>query len=110
VEGAWYVILRDIMIILAAAALVLMSLFAVVVLWQLYRLGKELSAEVQPVIESMQETTETVKGTAGFMSDRMSSPASSVVSVSASSYGLVGYLRSLRRAPPPADSRPAFKE
>jgi hypothetical protein len=35
------IILRDIMVILAATALILMSGFGALVLWQLYRLGRE---------------------------------------------------------------------
>lgn len=109
-EGAWYVVLRDIMVILAATALVVLSLFAALVLWQLYRLGRELYTQVQPVVESMNETAETVKGTAGFMSDRLASPATSVASVSAGTYGLFGYLRALRRGQGPVAPVPLEEE
>lgn len=75
------VILRDIMVILATSALVVMSLFGALVLWQLYRLGRELHAEMQPILASAQETAETVRGTAQFVSHRMTSRVSAAVSL-----------------------------
>ena len=80
VEG-FTVILRDIMVILAASALVAMSVFGVLVLWQLYRLGRELHSEMQPILASVQDTAETVHGAARFISGRMSERVSAVVSL-----------------------------
>ncbi len=75
------IILRDIMVILAAAALILMSAFGALVFWQLYRLGRELQAEMQPILASVQDTTDTVRGTAEFVSQRMSSRFSGLVAL-----------------------------
>jgi len=121
------VILRDVMVVLASAALMLASVFGALVVWQVYRLARELRAEVQPILASVQETTETVRDTTAFVGRRMSSRMSALVSLGASArgaYRLVGqFYGDLRRdapagapaagsaAPrppaPPASARPA---
>lgn len=89
------------MVILAAAALILMSAFGALVLWQLYRLGREMQAEMQPILISMQDTTDTVRGTAEFVSQRMSEKFSGLVALAYSArtfYHLVQqFVRGLRQ-------------
>ncbi len=67
----WYVVLRDITVILAAASLVLSSIFLSIVGWQLWRLGKELRDEAHPIVGAVQELTTTVGDTATFLKDRV---------------------------------------
>ena len=89
------------MVILAAAALILMSGFGALVLWQLYRLGREMQAEMQPILASVQDTTDTVRGTAEFVSQRMSERYSALVALAYSArtfYHLVQqFVRGLRQ-------------
>lgn len=89
------------MVILAAAALILMSGFGALVLWQLYRLGREMQAEMQPILASVQDTTDTVRGTAEFVSQRMSERYSGLVALAYSArtfYHLVQqFVRGLRQ-------------
>jgi hypothetical protein len=87
-EGAWHVVLRDILVILAAAAVTLTSLLGAVLGWRLYRLARELQADLQPIIEAAQETADTVRGTAGFVSDRMVAPATTAAASAAGLYSM----------------------
>lgn len=70
-DTAWYVVLRDLMVMLAAAAVVATSVFLALVGWQLYRLGKDVYVEIQPLLASMQDTADTVRHTAGFVNERL---------------------------------------
>lgn len=103
-ETSFSVILRDITIILAATALIAMSLFGVLVAWQLYRLGREMHAEVQPILESVQGTSETLRGTAEFVGQRVTGRVSSLVGLYYAFRGtlqlLREFLQGLRREAP----------
>lgn len=101
-EGAWYVVLRDILLILAAAAVILAAGFGGLVAWQLYRLGREVHSELQPLLASLQDTADTVRNTAGFVSERMVSPAEGAVGMAASAFGVFQLVQELyknRRRP-----------
>jgi len=77
------VVLRDVLIILAATALVLTSLFASLIAWQLYRLAREVHDEVKPILASVQATADTVRGTADYVGERFVVPAAGAVGVAA---------------------------
>ena len=68
----WYVVLRDITVILAAASMVLASLFLGLVGWQLWRLARDLRDEAHPVVGSVQEIAVAVRDTATFVKGRVS--------------------------------------
>jgi hypothetical protein len=71
--------------------------------WQLYRLAMELRREVQPILDSIQDTADTVKGTASFVGERVVAPATGAVSTAAGAYGLLQlvqqFYREQRRSP-----------
>ena len=48
-DSSWHVVLRDITVILAASAVILTTIFTVLVFYQLYKLGRVLHEEVQPI-------------------------------------------------------------
>lgn len=81
--------LRDVMVILAALALLLMSAFASYAVFQLYRLGRELHAELQPILRSVQGTSDSLRGLSSFVSQQLVSPASSAISLGITSRGLI---------------------
>jgi hypothetical protein len=81
--------LRDVMVILAALALLLMSAFASYAVWQLYRLGREVHAELQPILQSVQGTSESLRGVTSFVSQQLVSPASSAISLGFTARGLI---------------------
>ena len=91
-ESTWEWI-RDFLIILAAAGVIVVSLFTALVSWQVYRLARELRDQLQPILESLQDTAETVRDTAEFMGGRVVSPAVSVFGAAAGARGVLGLLR-----------------
>jgi hypothetical protein len=64
----WFVILRDFTVILAAAAVIVVSAFTAMVVWRLYKLALQVRAEMEPIMESMGRTAETVETSGAFMS------------------------------------------
>ena len=82
--------LTDISIIVLALVVLVMNVFLIVMMWQIIRLIDFLLFELKPVLESLQETGSTVRGTATFVSDEVSSP---IIGVSAKAAGLKGSLR-----------------
>lgn len=78
---------RDFFIIALAVEGFILGAGAVVMIIQLARLINLVQNEVQPVLESANETINTVRGTAAFLSDNLVQP---VVKVS-------GYFAALRR-------------
>lgn len=65
---------RDIAIILVAIEILIMNGLLIVLVWQVWRLIKMVSAELKPVIKDGQETVGTVKGSAEFVSASFISP------------------------------------
>jgi hypothetical protein len=94
----WYLIthpvftaaLTDIWIILLALVVLVMNIFLIIMLWQIIRLIDFLLFELKPVLESLQETSSTVRGTASFVSDEVSSP---IIDASAKTARVKGSLR-----------------
>lgn len=82
--------LTDVSIILLAVVVLVMNVFLIVMLWQVIRLIDFLLFELKPVLESLQETSSTVRGTATFVGDGVTSP---LIDASAKAAGLKGSLR-----------------
>ncbi len=73
--------IRDLFIIVLALESLIIGLLLVILIYQLVVLIRMLRDDLKPMIESTQETLNTVKGTATFVSQRMTKPA-----IAASSY------------------------
>jgi hypothetical protein len=105
VDSSWHVVLRDISIMLAAGSVMAAAAFAVVVLWQLYRLAIELQDESAPILDAVRQTAETVQNTAGFVGQQSVPPAVRMAGLSAGavrvSRELNRFYRGLRHTEPP---------
>ena len=73
--------IRDLFIIVLALESLVIGTLLVVLVYQLIVLTSMLRDDIKPMIESTQETLNTVKGTASFVSERVTKPA-----IAASSY------------------------
>lgn len=82
--------IRDIAIIIIAVETIVIGALLGILVWQIWRLVKLLQTEIKPIIQNTQETVNTVKGTATFMSDNVVNP---VVKTSSK---LVGARRTLQ--------------
>ena len=79
--------IRDIFIIIMAFEFLVIGLALIILLIQLARLINLLQNEIQPILESTNETANTLRGTAVFLSENMVEPV----------VKLNGYMASLRR-------------
>jgi hypothetical protein len=94
----WYMIthpvftaaVTDIWIIILALVVLVMNVFLIIMLWQIIRLIDFLLFELKPVLESLQETTSTVRGTTSFVSEEVASP---IIDASAKTARVKGSLR-----------------
>jgi amino acid transporter len=87
-------ILRDISIISLALVTVIIGLFLIVLIFQLQSLIVLLRDEIKPILDSANETANTVRGTTTFVSDAVVTPMIQVVSLAA---GVGQTFRTLRR-------------
>ncbi len=82
--------IRDIAIIIIAIETIVIGALIGVLIWQVWRLVRLLQNEVKPIIANTQETINTVKGTASFVSDNVVAP------VIKTSSRVVGFRRTLQ--------------
>lgn len=80
-------------IIILALVLLIMNLAMIFMLWQIIRLIDFLLTELKPVLNSVQQTAGTVRGTTEFVSDEVTNP---IIDVSAKAAGIKGSLRFIR--------------
>jgi hypothetical protein len=109
-SDTWHVVLRDIMIMLAAGSLITFLRFAIIAIWQLYRLAIEVRDESEPIVTAVLDTAESVRGAARFVTDHSLPPAVTGVGMSAGAVrayrGLTSFYRGLRSGPPKKEIGP----
>ncbi len=81
---------RDIAIILLAVETIVIGAILVVLIWEVRNLVKMLQNDIKPILQSADETTRTVRGTATFVSDNFVTP---LVRVSSFTSGVLEALR-----------------
>jgi hypothetical protein len=79
---------RDIAIIVLAFESIVVGILLMLLLWQVRSLTRLLQEEIKPMLDNMQETVGTVKGTTSLVSQTIVSPA----------VKLGGFAAGLRRA------------
>ena len=105
-------VLRDISIIVLALVTVIIGLFLTILIFQLQSLTVLLRDEIKPILESANDTANTVRGTTTFVSDAVVTPMIKVASFVA---GARQTLRSLtgtgqkRNRRPPSPPGPALE-
>ncbi len=82
--------IRDIAIIFLAVETIVIGVFLVILIWEVRSLAKMLNNEIKPILQSADETTRTVRGTATFVSENFVTP---LVRVSSFTTGVMQALR-----------------
>jgi hypothetical protein len=77
------VIVRDVAIIVLALESIVIGLLLIILIWQVRSLAKLLQTEVKPMLDSVNETARTVKGTTAFLSDNVAAPLIRAASIAA---------------------------
>jgi hypothetical protein len=97
-------VLRDISIIVLALVTVVIGLFLTILIFQLQSLTVLLRDEIKPILESANDTADTVRGTTTFVSNAVVTPmiqvASFVAGVGQTLRSLTGSGRKGNRRPP----------
>ncbi len=88
---------RDISIIVLAIESIVIGVLLGLLLWQLRSLTTLLQEQIKPMLDSMQETIGTVKGTTSLVSETIVSPA---IKISGFTSGLRRALQVLLKAKP----------
>jgi hypothetical protein len=85
-------VLRDISIIVLALVTLIIGLFLIILIFQLQSLIVLLRDEIKPILDSANETANTVRGTTTFVSDAVVTPLIQVASLAS---GVAQTLRTL---------------
>jgi len=91
---------RDIAIIILALESIVIGVVLVLLLWQLRNLTVLLREQLEPMLDSMQKTLGTVKGTTSLVSETIVSPA---IKISGFATGVREALQVLLRVKPRRD-------
>ncbi len=77
--GPWHVVLRDVMVFLAALALFVTAAFMAMVGWQLWRLAKAIYGDSEPIVASVRRLIDGLSDTFGYVSSRVITPGADAV-------------------------------
>ena len=84
--------LRDVSIIFLAITVIVLDVVLIFLMIQVIKLLEFLLIELKPILDSLQETSSTVRGTAGFVSEGVTSPMIGVSSKAAGVKGSIGFV------------------
>lgn len=84
---------RDVLIIILAIESIVVGVFLLLMLWQLYQLIRLLREEIIPLLHTTQATVEQVKHTTTFVGQSVSAPLISVAGLAAGVKEMVDTLR-----------------
>ena len=90
-------VFRDISIILLAVVMMVIGLLLLVLVYQLAMLTKMLNEEIKPLLQNLQETASTARGTTAFLSEHVVQPVIGAAGTMAGFARLVGLLSELGR-------------
>ena len=90
-------VFRDISIILLAVVMMIIGLLLVVLIYQLALLTKMLNEEIKPLLQNLQETASTARGTTVFLSEHVVQPVIGAAGTMAGFVRIVGLLSELGR-------------
>jgi hypothetical protein len=86
--------IRDIFIIFLALEFLLIGIVMTILIIQLARLTLLLQNEISPILESTQETANTLRGTSIFLSERLVEPVMKMNEYLAGMNRIIGFFRS----------------
>lgn len=93
----WLGFVRDIVIIIVALVSLAANVLLIVVGLRIWGLVKTMKAEVDPILASVQRTTDTVKGTTTVVGDVIVGPVAKLAAMAAASQTLLRSLTTITR-------------
>jgi hypothetical protein len=92
-----WAVARDIFIIVLAIVSIITLIVLIVVAWSLWSLVQLIRLELRPILQSLNQTSQTVRGTTEFMTGLALVPVARTVGIVAAVLGLLRALRARRR-------------
>jgi len=96
---------RDVAIIVLALESIVIGILLVFLVLQVQGLVRLLREEISPILDSVTETANTMRGTTAFMSDTVVSPVMRVVGIISALRRIFGVLTRRKRNKPPAAAK-----
>ncbi|MSP12872.1 MAG: hypothetical protein EXR62_07935 [Chloroflexi bacterium] len=84
---------RDVFIILLALETFVIGIFLIILILQIRSLMQMLQKEVKPILDSVQDTSTTIRGTTVFLSDNVAAPLIRMASFAAGAGRAVQIIR-----------------
>lgn len=91
-------LIRDVAIILLAVVSIIIGILTVILILELRSLVRTLQQDVKPILDSVNETASTVRGTTKFVSEQVVKPVASVFGVVSGAREALHVLRNDRQA------------
>ena len=95
--GDWIAGTRDVVIIIVALVSLAANVFLILLGWQLWQLVKALKAEVDPILASVNRTSDTIRGTTTVIGDVVVGPLARVAAMAVAAQTLVRSLTTISR-------------
>jgi hypothetical protein len=93
----WLGATRDLIIIVVALVSLAANVLLILLGLRLWRLVNDLKAEVDPILASVNRTTETIRGTSTLLGDVVIGPVAKVAAMSVAAQTLVRSLTTISR-------------
>ena len=85
----WLEAMRDVVIIIVAFVSLAANVLLIVLGWRLWKLVKSLKAEIDPILASVNRTSDTLRGTTTVIGDVVVGPVAKLAAMSAAAQTLV---------------------
>lgn len=93
----WLAATRDVIIIIVALVSLSANVLLILLGWRLWSLVKSLKAEIEPIIASVNRTSDTIRGTTSLVGDTVVGPVAKLAAMSAAAQTLVRSLTTIGR-------------
>jgi hypothetical protein len=93
----WLAVTRDFIIIIVALVTLAANVLLIILGWRIWGVVKSLKAEVDPILQSVQRTTDTVRGTTTVVGDVVVGPVAKVAAMAAAAQTLSRSLTTISR-------------
>ena len=94
---AWLEVTRDIIVIVVALISLAANVLLIILGWRMWTLMKALKAEVDPIVASVQRTSDTIRGTTTVVGDALVGPVAKLAAMNAAGQTLTRHLTTVVR-------------
>ena len=93
----WLAATRDVIVIFVALISLAANALLIILIWRLWQLVKQLKSEVDPILASVNRTSDTLRGTTTVIGDVVVGPLAKAAALGVSAQTLVRSLTTISR-------------